>query len=286
MRSALHTFLTIFWLATLGGVRAETIELLTNMDYPPYIDATLPGGGLHTEIIREAYRAVGLELKVRVMPWKRISRELADGRALGSFSWAATKDRRSKFIVSRPVFYSDAVIFTRLADFKTLADIDRRAQEGKSTIMCRPLGWTVPSFVADMEARGVLRTTQPARLRSCFELMLAGRADFVDVPTLAAWHELQAMISESGEPEAVRAAIHVEYGSDADGGASHILFVKSEAGERASVRYSEGLDIIARNGTLVEIVDRHIAAYPGVDREALLRGLRLVGVLPPLDGAP
>lgn len=258
----------------------DHVELLTNMDYPPFIDESLPGGGLHTEIVAQAFKAAGVELRITVMPWKRILREMNEGRATGSFSWALTAERREKFIVSSPVFYSDAVIFTRLPDFKGAVDIEKRADDGKRTILCKPLGWTMPSFAPPLAERGVLEITRPARLKSCFELMLAGRADFVDVPTLSAWYALQGIIDSAQDPEAVRAKIKVVHDTSVDGGTSHILFVKSEKGEHANLLFSKGLATISRNGTLMEIIDRHLAAFPYVDKSILLDGLRRHGVLP------
>ncbi|NVJ99474.1 MAG: transporter substrate-binding domain-containing protein [Alphaproteobacteria bacterium] len=269
------------WQARAGDV----VELLTNMDYPPYIDDTLPGGGLHTEIIQAAFTAAGAELKIRVMPWKRITRELEEGRATGSFTWALTPERRENFIVSAPVFYSEAIFFTRLDDFTGAADIQTRADQGKQTVLCKPLGWTMPSFALPLLESGALQVVQPPRLRFCFELMLAGRADFVDVPTLSAWYALQAIMGEATDPEAVRVRIKVVHDPDAEGGTSHVLFVKSPNGKRANALFAKGMQLIGQNGTLRAIVDRHLQPYPHANKEALIAGLRRAGVLLDRDTA-
>lgn len=256
------------------------VELLTNMDYPPYIADDLPGGGLHTEIVQEAFGAAGVELKIRVMPWKRIMREMDQGRATGSFSWALSQERREKFIVSKPLFFSDAMIFTRLEGFTSTQDVESRFAEGKGTILCKPLGWTMPAYAPLLAEKGALVITRPARLVSCFDLMLAGRADFVDVPTLSAWHVLQGILNASPDPDTIRSKIHVVRDRTAVGGTSHILFTRSEAGAAANRAFSIGLEIIGKNGVLRQIIDRHLAPYPHIDKAALLEGLRRSGVLP------
>lgn len=279
MRTVFNSFVALLLSVVAGPVWAQPIELLTNMDYPPYIAADAPGGGLHTEIVRESYRAVGRDLRVRVMPWKRITRELTDGKALGSFSWADSEERRHLFLVSTPVFFSDAVIFTRLENFSGTEDVPARAAKGQETVMCRPHGWTTPRSAAAQLAAGTLRLTTPEKLRSCFELMLAGRADYVDVPTLAAWHVLQALINESDDPSAISDTIHVVYPDNPFGGTSHILFARTPEGEQASREFTAGMAIIAQNGLLEAIITRHLAPYPGLDKRAILDGLRRVGVI-------
>jgi len=281
VRTVFYSFVALLLSVVAGPVWAQPIELLTNMDYPPYIVADAPGGGLHTEIVRESYRAVGRELQIRVMPWKRITRELTDGKALGSFSWADSEERRTLFLVSMPIFFSNAVIFTRLENFSGTEDVPARAAAGQETVMCRPHGWTTPRSAAAQLEAGTLRLTTPEKLRSCFELMIAGRADYVDVPTLAAWHVLQTLINESDNPDAIRETIHVVHPENPFGGTSHILFTRTVAGEQARQEFAKGMAIIAENGALEAIIARHLAPYPDLDKTAILEGLRRVGVIAP-----
>lgn len=53
---------------------------LSTLDWPPYTGGNLPSGGATTEVVRQAFAQVGLEIDVAYRPWKRAIDMAKDGK--------------------------------------------------------------------------------------------------------------------------------------------------------------------------------------------------------------
>ncbi len=114
MRFTKTTFIIlvgIMFFATMGA--AEEVTIVTG-EWAPFISKQLPGNGPHTEVVVAAYKAAGIETKVKLVPWKRALKELKEGTSLCSHSWGQTDKRKEFANFSVPLFKSrDVFIFLK-----------------------------------------------------------------------------------------------------------------------------------------------------------------------------
>lgn len=121
--------LCVLALALAGqGARADEITL-TNGEWVPLQSEHLPGYGVLSRIVTEAFALEGVTVRYVFRPWPRAMLEAANGSAAGSLVWskgAAGSQRNRDFLFSDVVFEGKSVFFVRTGfDFRwtTRADL-------------------------------------------------------------------------------------------------------------------------------------------------------------------
>jgi polar amino acid transport system substrate-binding protein len=93
-------------LCLLGGAAvssAETITLGAENDWVPY--ANQDGSGMSNEIVRAAYKAVGIEVSFQVGPYNRLLKSVRDGGLLGAFNVPKERSNEGLYIFGKtPLF--------------------------------------------------------------------------------------------------------------------------------------------------------------------------------------
>lgn len=129
----LMSVLTAMWLALcLLTAQAEPSSppalsiVLSNQEYPPYMGQDLPGNGLLSRIVSEAFRLQNVQVRYVFFPNNRTLQSARSGGVDGSLGWASTPERQ------RDLLYTDAVMSLRMVFFvrkgqtvkwKTLRDL-------------------------------------------------------------------------------------------------------------------------------------------------------------------
>ncbi len=80
-------------------------------DYPPYTSKDDPKARLAEEIVTEAFKAVGYQVEIRWVPWKRAYEEARLGKVDFTFAWFKTKTREADFYYSLPLYPVQEVFF-------------------------------------------------------------------------------------------------------------------------------------------------------------------------------
>jgi len=100
-------FLYIFFLLTLLGAPCfaggEKIILATG-EWPPYVGSALPGQGATAEVVRAAFKAVGIDVEFRFYPWSRAVYEARSNPDLAGYFPEYPHDLRE-----RQFYYSNSV---------------------------------------------------------------------------------------------------------------------------------------------------------------------------------
>lgn len=274
-----------FWLGlsvllvTASAAGIEPILIVTNMDTPPYISEQSLNGGLHTEIVKEAFKAGGLEANIRLMPWKRAFRELEDGHITASYSWAYSPERAEKFVLSVSMFSGDNTILTTLPDIKVWTDIEERAEGSTVPVICLPLGWKMYDGLKKMVKRGVLKHVEPANVRSCIELLLVGRVHVLYVPRLTALYYLDELKKKEGSVAVNWPKLYEIPGPEDNDNSVHVMFARTEAGQRACIKFDSGFLHIVESGLYRKILDKHLAPYSKSDKSGIYRMINKSGIL-------
>ncbi|ADZ92094.1 substrate-binding periplasmic protein [Marinomonas mediterranea] len=76
------------------------------VDYPPYLIESDDQGkvsGMDVDIVRAAFKEVGIEASIKVMPWKRIVKSMKRGLIAGTISCSIRQERNGYMLFSDPI---------------------------------------------------------------------------------------------------------------------------------------------------------------------------------------
>jgi len=101
--------------------------MLATTEYPPYYGELLPNQGVITEIIREAFRHAGYEVKIKFLPWKRALEMTRQGEFNALFTAWYREDREQWFGFSDPLPIANEIGFYKRKDrkisYRTIEDL-------------------------------------------------------------------------------------------------------------------------------------------------------------------
>lgn len=257
----------------------DSVELLINTDFPPYIDDVSLNGGIFTDLVRSSYERVGVDLKLKVMPWKRALRSVQLGRAAGTYSWGRNAERDANLLVSSPLFVMSDVLFTRLGNVATKRQLLAQLPKDGMSSICVPLGWTVAEvFRPLIDGKRMLRTS-PESINSCLESVYLGRVDVTYMPRFSVGAAIadirKRMPMDAVRPEAVQRIDNVDYIRNT----THALFSQTARGHKYLRLFEAGLVALKADGSYARIVEKHLALHPDVDAGAVFRDLTETGIL-------
>lgn len=157
-----------------GASPARAIELTTGDGYPPYVDEKLPQGGLATDIVREAYKAVGIAATVRHLPWKRGYDATLRGEFTATFPYLRNAERERDFLISAPLYPVRLMIFYAGPSGFAYTGLD--SLKGKTT--CIEFGGIPQRSVRSLIEAGDVTLVETKDMLSCARMMGAGHVDF------------------------------------------------------------------------------------------------------------
>lgn len=257
-----------------GKVSANVIELTAYNDYAPFVSDQILNGGLHTEIVRESFKAVGYSLKLTIMPWERGAREVEVGAIVGSFSWVYTEDRAKRFLLSEAFYFEHHKLFTRLENVSSSQEFIESLEKRSETLLCKVYGWHTDSLLMKLANSGKLRIIRTGDLRTCFEMLALDRIHYVHAKPFQAAY----VIASSTAQPVLDGMRQIDWWGERKA-SHHIMFSRNQAGQRASALFSKGLSIIRKNGLYRKVLDQHIALYPWIDEDAFFRDLKEHGLI-------
>ena len=113
------SFLALFF--TIGGsAKAETVLLVADATYPPYMFEDGAHRGIYVDIVREAAKRIkGYEIQMALLPWKRALSMVEEGSALGIIGvYYAPEIRPYLDIYSPPLFEEEVVAYCSTSKIK------------------------------------------------------------------------------------------------------------------------------------------------------------------------
>jgi polar amino acid transport system substrate-binding protein len=99
--------------APAGAARAEEI-VLSNGDWLPYMSESLPGHGIISRLVSDAFASQGIKVRYVFRPWPRALAEARQMRVDGSIVWSPGKPDSERI---HDFHYSDVVFFGRSVFF-------------------------------------------------------------------------------------------------------------------------------------------------------------------------
>ncbi len=215
-------------LAAAPGVRAAPLVIMVEDASEPFSRAN--GSGYANDLVRAAYKAAGVEVRLDIVPYARCKKslEVAETPACFSMSWAPEFEGRIVFS-DKPLFAVYADVFTRPG-----------AKLGYGSVVGVVNGYEYPAGITGLAQRGIVFERNPDDV-SILRMLARGRLDGAVVMT-SEFESTPRRLAAAGVPDKVAFAWR--------GGsvASHIGFNPAHPrGEEARAAFNRGYAIILSN---------------------------------------
>jgi polar amino acid transport system substrate-binding protein len=239
----LFYILLISILSTLNA-NEKIITLANETTWAPHYGKELNNGGYTTEIISEAMKRVGYDIKIKWLPWNRAvtlaTKGIYDG--LGACYY---NDKRAKnFVYSNTIGDTKTVFFklkkTKI-NYKSLKDL-KDFKIGTST------GYAYPKIFTDAK---FLKTINSPRLEINIKKLLKNRIDLVIGSKKVMQHYLNTKFpNDKDKIEILEPSV--------DSMPLYVAFSKKSKNYKQKVKdFNIGLDIIKKDGTFEKILKKH-----------------------------
>ncbi len=109
----MHKAMLILLLAIFSTTAAgeDKVVHLDSGEYAPYYSQSMPGYGVVSRIVIQAFALEGYRVEINWFPWARAYRNVANGLVHGSFTGAKTPEREKLFYYSDPIIRNEIVFF-------------------------------------------------------------------------------------------------------------------------------------------------------------------------------
>lgn len=250
----------------------KRIQFLTATDYAPFTDASLPSGGMITDVVNTAMGALrkesgsSFEFTVSwVNDWAAHLNPLLVTRAFDmGFPWykpncqafedldTNAKYRCQKFFFSNPVFEEQVLVFVKKDSPITMASESELV--GKK--LCRPAGfWT---FDLDDNGRNWVKDKKvtmlnPPGIEDCMKLLMEGTADAVPINELTG-RAAMVRLDLADKLRVIEKPIAIL--------TLHVIIAKSHPNARTMLYYfNSALDKLKASGNYDTIVEKHLQQF-------------------------
>lgn len=223
-----------------GAAFARDKVVLVTDEWPPYYGAGIAKQGFVTEVVKEAYKAVGYDVEVRFLPWERVMAMAKSGEVDGIMGAYYKKDREAAFKYSSPIGQSQLAFYKQRSKpyrYASLNDL-----KGKTVGIVR--GYT---YTPEFDSASGIKKDQSDNLQAALRKLLAGRVDFVlDDQRVIAYELKKSMAAQASQVEALSPPLQVNK-----------LFVliskKAPGADKKLNDFNRGIDIIKKNGVYARI---------------------------------
>ncbi len=228
----------------IQGYASEKEIFLTAAEYPPYYGAKLENQGVLTEVIREAFKRVGYEVKVEFYPFARGLMMAKEGYSDGMFPPWKTEEREKWFVFSNPIPPPNIIGFFKRKDkkitFKTYQDL-RPYRIGSV------FGYAYPKGFLESDLRNMEAYTDEMLIKK----LVNGRVDLAVIEKMQAKYLLMKSYPkqidnfEFMEPPMAILQQHV------------VISKKSKNAQKKLNDFNRGLKLIKDDGTFEKIFKKH-----------------------------
>ena len=226
-----------------AGLRAETVTVAGEDGWYPFSGLVKgQGQGMTVDIVRAAYRAVGIDVKFDFMPYARCVALTRSGVQLACFDTFRTPDTESEFLWHSPsLFNVEYRIYAPIASKQRHLGV--RDLEGQHVAVTR--GY---EYGAEFDRNSKVLRELSSSDESNFRMLLAGRVAYTITAEVIAKSLFKQHPELAGKFRAVGSVSRNDV---------YIAFSRrNPEGPREMARFEKGLRIIRENGRLQAIEQR------------------------------
>lgn len=220
--------------------------ILTTGEYPPLNMENDKHSGLIPRIVLEAFKAEGIEVEYRFVPWKRAFIESAEGKVHGTIQWLHSDERAKTHHYSKPIMMEKYVWF-----YKKSAPIvyDGQLSSLENYTLGAVNGYTYNKQFLDAIANKSLKVNLVNSIDQNINMLMSGRID-----TLIENLDVALYTLEHQFPNEVK---NISYGDKALVEVpNHLLLSKKhDNSTEIMAKFNSGLDKIKQNGLYQRILD-------------------------------
>jgi len=231
---------------------AKRIELAT-LEWEPYIGEALPRKGFVHEIVTEAFRTMGYDVRITFYPWARALAVATSGQVDGLFPEYFDKSRTGSFTYSAP-FQGGPVGFLVRKDSGIRFPSDPRKDMTATLQGMKQYRFGVVRGYLNTEAfdaADFLVKDETVTDEQNLQKLIARRVDLIFIDQYVARHLLDTRFPEARkELEFIEPALEIK--------PLYIAFSRRSAGHDRKVQdFNEGLAKLQKSGALKAILRRH-----------------------------
>lgn len=216
-------------------------------EWPPYHSKNLKHYGFCTQIIIEAFEAVGIETEIEFIPWVRALNYSSEGGELDATIWGGYTDWIETHYASDPVCRGDYVLFIR----KGLVVDFNKPDTLQGLTMGNLIGEGIPDQLQEVVKDRLLEVESTATVKSMFQMLGSNRIDMVAINRDAG---LTAMGRFLSKKQREQISIHPDRFR-----VSFYRLVVSRKNKEKSLKilekFNTGLDILNAEGRMNEIIE-------------------------------
>lgn len=237
----LFVFSTLLTLLPLSAFARDTVTLVCEDDFAPYgyKSQQNEAAGFATEVIVAAYKAVGVDVKFKIMPYARCMDLVLEGVEVGCYDTNNDEKSLKNYIFpDEPLFIGEMVLWAR-NDFDGEMDLERLISSGEVVGVTHGYNYDAPGVSFDYNDQ-IKKDSAPTVTMTLLKL-LANRYNF------AAVEKKVALLAIAKNKEELEGKVKIV------GEISHpglyISFSKKHAdGQKYSDLFSQGIRIIKQTG--------------------------------------
>lgn len=240
-------------LLVLPRVNAQELIHITNGEWPPYLSQSLPGFGLASQIVKEAFEAENIKVKWLFAPWAR-SYELAknENQWYASAVWSDAPDARQHFHFSDEVITTSNVFYYRKDhdfDWQSFYDLN-----GKVIGVTRNYNYGEEFYKAIAEQDVVL--SEVTSDEQNFSMLLKGRIDIFANDPLVGQEQIATLFNAAEQSQLVA---HPK--KFAERGLYLIISKNAPNGQKLLERFNKGLATLKKQGRLNALYQQLESGY-------------------------
>lgn len=233
---------------------SDSTVYLASTPWPPYSGASQPDGGATTELIREAFAAVGRKVVVNFYPWRRtmfMARQ--DPQTDGFYPAYYNSARAQEFLVSAPIAVS-LVGFAERRDapvtWQSLSDL---APYRLAVVD----GYYNPGGLDAMIAHGVIKTDTVRDDALALGILGAGRVRLAVVGRNVMNYLLRT------DPMLRRYRTSIDFNPHVLATLTvHLMFRKTARGQRLQQDFARGLHLIDQRAIMKRYIPGYLTELP------------------------
>jgi ABC-type amino acid transport substrate-binding protein len=233
--------LLVVW--SIGAAQNKTVVIAVEDDAAPW--SRPDGSGYANDLVIAAFKAVNIDVDLKVVPYARCKRMAMNGEVVACFNTSPSADLAGSIeLATKPLFTVNSAYFynvkkpIRLTNEKQLPD---------KTVVGTVIGYEYPNSFEELKQRGVVVVEESPSEEVNLRKLAAGRIDLA----LLVFNEMKSassLIKKAG----VEGRVQMTIGAGTM--KSYIGFsLKHPQGPWAREQFNQGFDRIIANGTFRRI---------------------------------
>jgi len=233
----------------------QTFNIIGDDDFPPftYYDKNAQVKGIDIEVLQEMANRLGIQINIKLMPWKRLLKMTKKGDVVGSFSLFKTPERESFSLFTYPVHYSTFKLFTtkkHAVNYSSIKDL-----YGKRIGI--EAGFVISDEFDEASSRGDITLIQVFSFDDAFRRLLMSGIDAFVGNDLVVQHKIK---HEYTETKNISEIIALPKPLKQARGAYFVLSKEFPLDDKLlwQAKFTETLKIMEQDGTTHLIIQKYI----------------------------